>query len=324
MEIKMENFRFGIMGAGEIAVKFCDAVRRLENCEVAAVSSKSMEKAEKFAQSSNVPKAYGSYREMLENEKLDCVYIAVLPNAHFELCMLCLDYHMPVLCEKAMFMDSSEAAAVFERSEKQNVFVMEALWSRFLPAVRKGKQWLEEGRIGRIRLSDATIGFLAPYGDENRYHNPALGAGAAHDIMVYAYEITTYMFPQEIVDTRAVALWEATGTDLTDHAVLRFADMTATMTASLGAALDERIIIYGEDGRIVIPHPHYGDEAFLCDREGRVTEHFRDEETENGFTYEIQEVMDCIRAGKTESEVVSHKCTLECSELYDKIAMSKI
>ncbi|BDF46523.1 hypothetical protein CE91St56_36460 [Lachnospiraceae bacterium] len=105
----MKNFKFAIMGAGNIANKFCDAVKRMEDCEVAAVASKSMDRAENFAEKNGIKAAYDSYEKMLAEEKPDCVYIAVTQDAHFALCMLCLDYKTPVLCEKAMFLNSAQA-----------------------------------------------------------------------------------------------------------------------------------------------------------------------------------------------------------------------
>ena len=144
----MKNFRFAIMGAGNIANKFCDAVKRMGDCEVAAVASKSMERAQGFAEKNGIKAAYDSYEKMLAEEKPDCVYIAVTQDAHYALCMLCLDYKTPVLCEKAMFLNSAQAEEVLSRAEKEKVFVMEAMWSRFLPAIKMAKQWMDEGKIG--------------------------------------------------------------------------------------------------------------------------------------------------------------------------------
>lgn len=118
---------------------------------------------------------------MLIEEKPDCVYIAVTPNDHFRLTMLCLEHHVPVLCEKAMFTNSAEAKAVFEKAEKDQTFVMEAMWSRFLPAVNRQKMG---GRRKNRQTGSLTgrIGFLAPEGADNRYHSPLLCGGAATDI----------------------------------------------------------------------------------------------------------------------------------------------
>ena len=122
----MKPFRFAIMGAGGIANKFCDAVRLIPDCEVCAISSKSMERAESFAARHNLPAAYDSYEEMLRRERPDCVYIAVTHDAHFTLCMLCLDYDTPVLCEKSMFQNSSAVQAY------------PAAYCRSVPADRSG------------------------------------------------------------------------------------------------------------------------------------------------------------------------------------------
>ena len=129
------SFNFAIMGAGSIAGKFVDAVRRVEGCEVVAVASKSMERAEIFARRFVIERYYDSYETMLQEGSIDCVYIATTPNFHYELAKLCLAYNVPVLCEKAMFMNRKEAEDIFAESKRKGVFVMEAMWSRFLPAV---------------------------------------------------------------------------------------------------------------------------------------------------------------------------------------------
>lgn len=319
----MNGFRFAIMGAGGISNKFCDAVRRLNGCEVVAVASKSLERARDFAGRNGIERAYDSYAEMLDKEKPDCVYIGVLPNAHHELSMLCLDRKVPVLCEKAMFMNGKEAEEVFRKSKEQNIFVMEALWSRFLPAVRKAKEWVEAGRVGRVAYCDTAIGFIAPEGKENRYHNPALGGGAARDILVYAYELTTWMITDPVLEVQTSVIWEDTGVDGTDHVMLRFPGALASLTATFETPVEERMVIYGTEGKIVIPNPHFAGECFLYDREKKLAEHFRDETTQNGFTYEVQETMECILAGKCESEIVPHQSTLDCARLFDLLEKNR-
>ena len=107
-----------------------------------------MERAKGSAEKNGIKAAYDSYEKMLAEEKPDCVYIAVTQDAHYALCMLCLDYKTPVLCEKAMFLNSAQAEEVLSRAEKKRFFVMEAMWSRFLPAIKMAKQWMDEGKIG--------------------------------------------------------------------------------------------------------------------------------------------------------------------------------
>ena len=316
----MSVFRFGIMGAGGIAKKFCEAVSLLDNCEVCAISSKSYDRAKNFATKHSINKYYDSYTEMIESEKPDCVYIAVTPNDHYRLTMMCVERGIPVLCEKAMFQNSDEAKKIFEVAAKNNVFVMEAMWSRFLPAVNKAKTWIDNGEICIPEISQFSIGFAAPEDKDNRYFNPLLGGGAAKDITVYAYEITTYLIDQEIKNMHVSATWSESGVDTNNHISLEFEHTLADLAASIITSIDDAMIIYGKHGKIIIPNPHHSSECFLYDISGNIKEHFEDIETINGFTYEISEAMRCIKAGKTESSVVPWKVTIECSELFDKIA----
>lgn len=347
MEENRIPFRFAIMGAGNIANKFCGAVKLMKNCSVAAVASKSMERACAFAQKNGIERAYDSYEQMLLEIKPDCVYIAVTSDAHYELSMLCLKHDVAVLCEKAMFLNSAQAKEVFALARQKNVFVMEAMWSRFLPAVRKAKEWVASGRIGPLAYGRIKIGFHAPEDPDNRYFSPALGGGAAYDLTVYCYEIMTYLIgrPAEVIN--AAAVFGATGVDVTDHVLLRFTNETGKMEESDGAGcesasevgkkavapkqcemfaacestflanLGDCLTIYGGKGRLEVPAPHFASEAFLYDEQGNCVEHYKDEETENGFVYEAQEAVNCIRAGRIESETVPHALTISCAEVFD-------
>lgn len=322
------TFRFAIMGAGNIANKFYDAVNRLENCCVAAVASKSMERAKNFADKYGIAGAYDSYEQMLIEEKPDCVYIATTCDSHYELSMLCLQYNTPILCEKAMFLNSTEAQEVFALAKEKQVFVMEAMWSRFLPAVNKAKEWLQTGKIGDPVYANIKVGFRAPQDPENRYFGPKLGGGAAYDLTVYCYEIMTWMLgePSEV---KASAVFGPTGVDVTDHVLLRFSgkngapDAMASCESSFMTNMTEGMTILGGAGRIAVPNPHYGSEAFLYDEQGNQIEAFKDEATENGFVYEAQEVVNCIRAGKIESDIVPHALTIACAKVFDLLMAEK-
>lgn len=337
MEEIRKNFRFAIMGAGNIANKFCGAVKLLENCEVAAIASKSMERASAFADKNGIGNAYDSYERMLMEEKPDCVYIAVTSDAHYELSMLCLKHSVPVLCEKAMFLNSEQAKEVFALARQKNVFVMEAMWSRFLPAVKKAKEWVESGRIGEPVYGSVAIGFHAKEDPENRYFNPNLGGGAAYDLTVYCYEIMTWLIAWDVEVVNVAAVIGKTGVDVTDHVVLRFAkgrkgqeeqetavtpcpyEMLASCESTFLADLEDRLVLYGRDGKLVLPRPHYASEAFLYNKEGECAEHYSDEDTKNGFVYEAAEAVDCIRNGRIESRTVPHSLTLACAELFDRL-----
>lgn len=310
-------FRFAIMGAGGIAEKFCDAVNQISNMEVVAVASKSLDRAEQFAKKNHVAQAYDSYEQMLKEADPDGVYIATTPNYHFELTMLCLDYKKPVLCEKAMLVNAEEAGKVFKRSKELGVFVMEGMWSRFLPHNIIAKKWLEEGKIGNVELAEINIGFPAGNDPKNRFNNPELAGGAATDVTVYCFELMTYFLDRPIRDMHTYMIRSETGVDKTEQISILYDNCIANMHASIAARLNDDAVFYGTEGKIVIPLVHYGQECILY-RDQEEPVHFQDQ-TENGFVFEIQEMVDCVRRGEVQSKTAPHEMTIRCAEMFDQL-----
>ncbi len=312
-------FRFVILGAAKIGKKFCDAVRLTENAEVAAVASKSARRAEAFAKENDVPHFYDSYEEMLRQEKPDCAYIAVTPNDHARLTRLCIAHGIPVLCEKAMFVTEEEAESTFALAKERNVFCMEALWSRFLPANHRAKEWLVSGRIGEPKLSRFNIGFAAPLDNTNRYFSRALAGGCTTDITVYAWMLTTFMLGKDYRGIKVSALKGGDEVDVVNQITLEYENTLAALTATLVTDIDEEMVIRGTEGSIRIPRPHFARECFLYDASGQLLEHYTDEKTVNGFTWEIAEAMRCIREGLPESPVVPWADTIDCAGVFDQV-----
>jgi len=314
-------FKFGIIGAGHIAHKFCDAMRRVDGAAAAAVSSKSVEKAAEFAADENIPEYYGDYETMLDQGGLDAVYIATTHNFHFENAMMCLNKGFPVLIEKAMALNKKEAEAIFSLSASKGLFVMEAMWSRFLPYINRAREWIAEGAIGQPITASCSFCFKANPDPESRYSNPRLAGGALYDLGVYAIELVTYMLNLPVRDVRAMFTRGKTGVDMTDNILLKFDGCTAHLLTSLEVNVPGGTAIYGGAGRIEIPNVISGNECVLY-REGQPPERFV-QEYENGFVYEIEETMRCIRAGLTESPVVPHADTLKCAEIFDFVLSGK-
>lgn len=252
------------------------------------MASKSAARAAAFAKEQGIPVSYGNYAQMLDMEKPDAVYIATMPSTHAELTELCLHRRIPVLCEKAMFMDSAQARRVLNISQKTNTFAMEGMWSRFLPVQKKAKQWLDDGCIGDASVLQITIGCVYNPNTQTNLLQKEHGGGAAHHLTVYCHELATYYFGTDIVSTQVMAAPNAFGTDSMNQAVLCYRDKTALLFASCTAAVEERLVISGSKGRIVLAHPHYTNEALLYDSSGNLVQHFKDTDTVNGFVYEIR------------------------------------
>lgn len=313
----MKPFRFGIIGAGGIAHKFCDAAR-IAGCEIAAVSSKSAERAAAFAQAEDIPASFGDYAAMLDNVELDAVYIATTHNFHYENIMLCLSRKKPVLCEKCMVCTKEEAEAVFAEAKKQGVFVMEAMWSRFLPHIQKAKEWMTEGRIGPVELATSVVAFRADYNPESRIFNPKLAGGALWDVGVYAMELLTYLLGENPVEVKSMVSRAESGADKATTVLMRFSNCLGTVQTGVMTCTNEGITLSGQDGYIWIPQSNTGREAFLYDRNRVLQEHFITDYP-NGFVWEVEEAVRCIREGRLESPMIPWADTLWCAGVFDQV-----
>lgn len=312
----MQTFRFGVLGAGRIAEKFCDAIRRTGGAEVAAVASKSAERAESFAARNGLPSWYAGYGGMLARPDIDAVYIATTHNFHYENILECLEHGKPVLCEKCMVLTKEQAEDVFARAREKKLFVMEAMWSRFLPTIQKAKQWVGEGRIGRVTMASACLGWVAPEDAGNRMYSPDLAGGALYDMGVYCIEVMSYLLGGEIRKVRSDTIFADTGVDKSDCITLEFDDCLASLQVSIAAKIDECAFLYGTNGSIRIPAFHRGRGCFLYGPDGSLVEQF-DDPTENGFVYEAEETVRCVRAGRLESGIMPAADTIRCAEIFD-------
>ena len=161
---------------------------------------------------------------------------------------------------------------------------------------------------------------LESYGEANYLKGGVVYADAVTTVSpTYAYEITTYLIRQKLKNRTVSAIWSESGVDESSIVTLEFEETLASLMTTFAADTDERLVIYGERGRIELPYPHYASEAFLYGEKGELLEHFRDEVTKNGFTYEIEEMIRCVEIGLCESPVVPHSATLSCAELFDEI-----
>lgn len=313
----MKQFQFGILGAGSIAHKFCDAAGKVDGACVAAVASKEQKRAWRFAKRHQIEDFYDNYEQLLAREDLDAIYIATTHNFHYENIMRCLEHDKPVLCEKSMVPTAAQAQDIFGLAREKNLFIMEAMWSRFLPHINQARQWIKEGRIGSLETAGCTIGFSASRDPSHRINDPALGGGAAYDIGVYAIELMTYLIDEPILEVHSMLARSETGVDKTDHITLRFPSCIASLQATTAATVREELCIYGSEGFIRIPRAHCSHSCTLYNKRGIPVKRFH-KNYGNGFVFEVRDTMRCIRAGKFESETVPHSATLQCAEVFDR------
>ena len=312
-------YNWGIIGPGKIAHKFAQDITKLDNAKLSAVASRSQDRAEQFARQYGAPYAYDSYEAMLECPELDVIYIATPHSEHYKNTMLCIEACIPVLCEKAFAFNVKEAKEMVELARSKQVFLMEALWTRFLPTTQKILELIQADAIGRVISVKADFGFKAQFDPNSRLFNRDLAGGALLDIGIYPVFIAYLMMgrPERI---QAMAKFGQTGVDEELGVLFEMADgRMAHLHSTLLAHTKTEAFIYGEKGTIHIHTRWHEPTHFSLIGEDRRPQNFNFEYNSNGYDYEAREVMRCLNEGITESPLWSLARTLELMETHDRI-----
>jgi predicted dehydrogenase len=292
--------RWGVIGTGGIARTF------VGDCTAAgvvftAVGSRTQESADAFAAEYGIPRAHGSYADLVADDEVDAVYVATPHSRHAEDALLAIAAGKHVLVEKAFTITADEARAVVDAARRADVAVMEAMWTRFLPQMTMIRELVAEGRIGRPRLVEATHHQALPDDPTHRLNDPALGGGAILDLGVYpiSFAIDVLGAPTAVaaagtlsaqgVDTQmGIVMTHEGGTQSTVHFAL---DVRSPNTAS----------IIGEDGRIDIDATWYTPTTWrLRDRDGVVVEEFDGREELSGYAHEVRAFEAMVASGDHE------------------------
>ena len=206
-----------------------------------------------------------------------------------------------------------------ELAREKGLFLMECMWVRFLPKIQKVKEWVETGRIGRLKCAQGNLGFYAGKDLTTRAYNPALGGGSMYDLGVYLIEVLGYFATEPLTQVESTVVRAPTGVDETASFLLRYGDYLVDGQCSVGTALPENGGLYGEEGYIALRERlHTGSRVELYDKSGRLVEEYVQEDV-NGFIYQVREAVRCIGAGLLESPTVPHSMTLECCRVFEQV-----
>ncbi len=313
------RFKWGVIGPGRIAHQFAAGLKVVEDAALYAVASSSLERAQAFAGQYAGEKTYASYEALVNDPQVDAIYIATPHRFHFANALLCLKAGKPVLCEKPLTVNASEARQLIETARANNVFLMEALWTRYLPVYQQVRQWLEAEAIGDLRLLTSTFGINVPQDQEERWLNPELAGGTLLDMGVYPIAVSQWVMGQMPQSFSAQAYLGKTGVDELTAALLKYENgVIAQFNSNFITDGVNDFLIYGATGHIRI-HANYwsATQATLVTNNQSLTvsKPFRG----SGFEYQIEEAMRCVRAGLRESPGMSHAHTRANMELMDKI-----
>jgi predicted dehydrogenase len=296
-----KTIKWGILGAGKIAAKFASDLNKTHGCELVAVASTSLSRAQQFAISHGAKHAFEGYGALFGVE-LDVVYVATPHTYHKEHTLLCLNNGVGVLCEKPFAMDEAEVDEMVKLAKTKKLFLMEAMWSRFLPSFLKVKSSIEEGRIGEIKTIAADFGFQAVYDEKSRLFNPELGGGAFLDIGIYPAFLSLFLlgYPSKIM---AASIFAPTGTDETTSFIYQYDNQaTALLNCTVGAYTDCEARVYGSKGSIQMHGRfHEATRITFFGSEGEELETLEFPRDTFGYNYEIEEANECLRKGLTES-----------------------
>lgn len=313
---------WGIIGPGKIAEKFAGDLKLTDDGILRGIGSRQIDKARSFANKHGAPNAYGSYRELVEDPEIDIIYIAVPHPFHKECTLMALNAGKAVLCEKPFAVNADDAMEMIECAREKNLFLMEARWTRCLPAMARTRYWLKEGKIGAPRMVTANFGFRCGWQPEDRLLNPNLAGGALLDVGVYTIEFATMIFGPKVERVAGLLSVGETGVDEQGAMVISYPDGAI---ASLATAVRTKMVneawIFGTEGKIHMPNFFCADSVTLFEKgQEPVTDEFKRDN--HGFVYEIEEVHRCLKAGKVESDLVNWRETRKIMKIADALRHS--
>lgn len=315
-----KTYNWAILGCGKIARKFAGDLKLLPNARLFAAASRSLENAQEFASEFGFEKAFGSYEEMVRDPEVDVVYIASPHSHHCEHTLLCLNYQKAVLCEKAFALNSKEVSLMIEASRKNKTFLMEAFWTMFQPSFQKAMEIIRSGELGALKMVHSDFAFNAEYNPEKRLYNVVLGGGSLLDIGIYPIFMSLMALgkPSEI---KTMATFCPTGAE--ESIMMSFnypGGEIASLVSSFASHSSTQTEFCFENGFIRLNRRFFCPTTITWWKNGE-EEKIITFEKGIGFGYELEaaHVMDCLDAGKIESDLMPLSVSADLMETMDRV-----
>lgn len=321
------KYRWGIAATGRIASDFVEGLRQLPDAEVVAVCSRNADTARRFAMQRNIPAYYGSYEALAHDPNVDVVYVATPNSRHRSDTEMYLRAGKHVLCEKPFALNELEVRSMIKTARTEKRFVMEAIWSRFLPVYVALGDLLATQPLGRITRVEADFGFSAPREPQHRLNDPALGGGALLDLGIYCLHFARFVLGgHDTAHNTVHNTVQATG-ELNDQAVdidatytLGYPNgATAVLRSTTRHATPCTATIVGERGSITLERPMHCAPGFTVRIDGEPVRYHRHDENGQGLRHQVSEVHRCIEQHQIESPRLTHAETLDFAITMDEI-----
>lgn len=316
--MQTRNYNWGILGAGKIAEKFAQDLATVNGAVLYAVASRSIDKAEEFAKNHKIMISYGSYLELVEDENIDIIYVATPHSFHFEHAMLCLKHQKAVLCEKPFGINLEQVEAMISLAKEKNVFLMEALWTQFLPHFQFVSELTMSKKYGELLDIKADFGFNAAFDADNRLYNKELGGGSLMDVGIYPVFLALSLlgYPENIT---AEAKFGSTGVDENCNMQLSYANGAK---ADLYSAINETTPITATlrfDKATVIINSRFHEPSSVSIQTNENIETKEFPVTTHGYNFEAAHVQDMIKENRIESNLMTFEKSKNLISILDRI-----
>lgn len=312
-----KKYNWAILGCGKIAKKFTNDLKLLPNAKLYATASRSLKNAENFVNEFGYQKAFGSYQEMVEDDKVDIVYIATPHSFHLEHTLLCLNHKKAVLCEKAFAINTKEVKQMIKASKENNTFLMEAFWTIFQPQFLKIVKIVKSKELGELKFVKSDFMFNAEYDSDKRLYNINLGAGSLLDIGIYPIFTSLFLLgkPSEI---KTIVNMRSTGVE--DSIAMLFSyknGAMAVLTSSFESSCKNETELCFENGFVKVDR--MSSDPILINKNG--ADQFIDFDNISGLGYELEaaHVMECLDKNFIESPILPLSFSLDLMEIMDAV-----
>jgi predicted dehydrogenase len=310
--------KWGVIGLGKITTTFTKEFSLIENASIHMAGSRSLEKAQYFAQTHSIPN-FGTYDDVINNKEIQAIYIGTPHSEHFEWTKKALENGKHVLCEKSITVNESQFLVLRDLARENKLMLMDAMWTYFLPATIKAKQWIADGVIGQVKYMSAEFGYDAPYILENRLYNPKLAGGALLDIGVYNIYATFNFLGDDYNEMICRGELSETGVDQSVSILFDYKTKKSNTFCTIAHKLHNSSFIYGTEGYIELPLFWRTNTAIRYNRANEVVERYDDNRECHGFLFQIEHFMDCINNRLLESPIVTHQRTQIVMKTMDEI-----
>lgn len=314
----MKIYNVGIIGAGHIALKMASTLAALPRTHRYAIASRETRKARTFAKEQGFERAYGSYEELMDDPKVDLIYIATPHAFHFEQAKACILKGKPVLCEKAFTANAAQAEELLKLAEEKQVFIAEAIWTRYLPMSRTIAELVRKGAVGTPYLLSANLGYAIT--NRERLVRPELAGGALLDVGVYTLNFAAMVFGTEILSTTSTCVKMDNGLDAQDSITLVYpGERMAVLNSSMLARSDRQGIISGDGGHMIIDNINNPQSIKVLDGNYQTVAEYHAPSQVTGFEYEVNACIDALDKGLLQTLDMPHDETLRIMRQMDAL-----